>query len=104
MTIDAGYFFEGVGIPLGKFEFASRSLTRPVTPGMKRPAQQEPACWMRRGSFGSIASAEPGWTAFRARCRSIMYWDLTNKRSRPREFPSRFFKAVSDPNEAFAIR
>ena len=23
-TIDAGYFFEGVGIPLGNFEFGSR--------------------------------------------------------------------------------
>jgi len=37
LTIDAGYFFEGVGIPLGQFEFGSRALTRPVTPGMKRP-------------------------------------------------------------------
>jgi 4-amino-4-deoxy-L-arabinose transferase-like glycosyltransferase len=37
LTIDAGYFFEGVGVPLGKFEFGSKSLTRPVTPGMKRP-------------------------------------------------------------------
>jgi hypothetical protein len=36
-TIDAGYFFEGVGIPLGKFEFGSKSLTTQVTPGMKRP-------------------------------------------------------------------
>ena len=37
LTIDAGYFCEGVGIPLGEFEFGSKSLTRPVTPGMKRP-------------------------------------------------------------------
>jgi Dolichyl-phosphate-mannose-protein mannosyltransferase len=37
VTIDAGYFFEGVGIPLGKFEFGSKSLTRPVTADMKRP-------------------------------------------------------------------
>jgi 4-amino-4-deoxy-L-arabinose transferase-like glycosyltransferase len=35
-TIDAGYFFEGVGIPLGNFEFGSKSLTRAVTPGTKR--------------------------------------------------------------------
>jgi hypothetical protein len=35
-TIDAGYFFEGVGIPLGKFEVGSKSLTRQVTPGMTR--------------------------------------------------------------------
>jgi 4-amino-4-deoxy-L-arabinose transferase-like glycosyltransferase len=28
LVIDAGYFFEGVGIPLGRFDFASRTLTR----------------------------------------------------------------------------
>jgi Dolichyl-phosphate-mannose-protein mannosyltransferase len=37
LVIDAGYAFEGVGTPLGKFEFASRSLTAPVPPGMARP-------------------------------------------------------------------
>jgi len=37
LVIDLGYAFEGVGTPLGKFEFASRSLTVPVPPGMARP-------------------------------------------------------------------
>ncbi len=37
-VIDCGYGFEGVGQPLGRFEFASRSLTRPVPPGMARPS------------------------------------------------------------------
>jgi 4-amino-4-deoxy-L-arabinose transferase-like glycosyltransferase len=37
LVIDAGYFFEGLGFPLGKFEFGSKTLTRPVTPGMIRP-------------------------------------------------------------------
>jgi Dolichyl-phosphate-mannose-protein mannosyltransferase len=37
LVIDAGYAYEGVGIPLGKFEFVSRSLTRPVSHGMVRP-------------------------------------------------------------------
>jgi len=37
LTIDAGYFFEGVGIPLGKFEFGSRTLTRPLTSDLVRP-------------------------------------------------------------------
>ncbi len=37
LVIDIGYGFEGVGTPLGKFEFASRSLTMPVPPGMARP-------------------------------------------------------------------
>jgi hypothetical protein len=37
LTIDAGYFFEGIGQPLGTFEFGSRALTRPVEPGTARP-------------------------------------------------------------------
>ncbi len=37
VTIDAGYFFEGVGLPLGDFEFGCRTLTRPVPPGVSRP-------------------------------------------------------------------
>lgn len=32
LTLDAGYLFEGVGTPMGKFAFLSRSLTRPRTP------------------------------------------------------------------------
>ncbi len=35
LVIDAGYLFEGVGIPLGRFEFASGSLTRPVAGGIR---------------------------------------------------------------------
>ena len=37
VTIDVGYFFEGVGVPLGRFELGSKSLTRPATPGTERP-------------------------------------------------------------------
>ena len=37
LVLDAGYFFEGVGIRLGKYEFASRSLTRPIEPDLTRP-------------------------------------------------------------------
>ena len=36
LTIDAGYLFEGVGIPLGRFEFGSGTLTRPVPAGSGR--------------------------------------------------------------------
>ncbi len=32
-TICVGYGFEGVGKPLGSYELASQSLTRPITPG-----------------------------------------------------------------------
>jgi hypothetical protein len=42
LTIDAGYFFEGVGIRLGAFEFGCRALTRPVPPGMARPRSENP--------------------------------------------------------------
>lgn len=37
LVIDLGYGFEGVGKPLGDYEFASRSLTRPVTGAQVRP-------------------------------------------------------------------
>ena len=38
VVIDVGYAFEGVGTPIGKLEFGSRSLTKPVPPGMLRPS------------------------------------------------------------------
>ena len=42
-VIDAGYRFEGVGIPLGRFEFASGTLTRPVAGRIRKaPATQNP--------------------------------------------------------------
>jgi 4-amino-4-deoxy-L-arabinose transferase-like glycosyltransferase len=42
LTVDAGYLFEGVGVPLGAFEFGSRALTRPVPPGTRRPQSKNP--------------------------------------------------------------
>ncbi|MDR3622086.1 MAG: glycosyltransferase family 39 protein [Paludisphaera borealis] len=43
LTIDVGYLFEGVGKPLGSFEFASQSLTSPVPGGVRRsPATTNP--------------------------------------------------------------
>ncbi len=42
LVIDAGYAFEGVGTPIGRFEFGSRTFTRPVTPGMARPDHPNP--------------------------------------------------------------
>lgn len=41
-VINIGYGFEGTGNPLGKFEFLSQSLTRPVPPGMWRPTGSDP--------------------------------------------------------------
>jgi hypothetical protein len=37
LVIDLGYGFEGVGIPLGDYEFVCRTLTKPVPPGVRRP-------------------------------------------------------------------
>jgi hypothetical protein len=51
LTIDAGYFFEGLGVPLGEFEFGSRSLTRRVPQGAARPISNNPlftATWQFR--------------------------------------------------------
>jgi hypothetical protein len=42
LVIDAGYLFEGVGIPLGRYEFASRSLTRPIEPTYRRAQRPNP--------------------------------------------------------------
>ncbi len=42
LTIDIGYGFERVGIPLGKYEFACASLTRPIAPGRIRPRSKNP--------------------------------------------------------------
>jgi hypothetical protein len=42
VVIDLGYGFEGVGRPIGSYEFGSRSLTRPVTGAMARPRSRNP--------------------------------------------------------------
>jgi Dolichyl-phosphate-mannose-protein mannosyltransferase len=43
LTINVGYLFEGVGKPLGSFEFASQSLTSPVPGGVRKaPATTNP--------------------------------------------------------------
>jgi hypothetical protein len=47
-VIDVGYGFEGVGIPLGRYEFACRTLTRPVPSGMRRPHSADP---LREGAY-----------------------------------------------------
>jgi 4-amino-4-deoxy-L-arabinose transferase-like glycosyltransferase len=37
LVIDLGYGFEGVGIPLGEYEFVCQTFTKPVPPGVRRP-------------------------------------------------------------------
>ena len=68
VVIDAGYAFEGVGTPLGRLEFACRSLTRPVPPGMARPTSENSLlgnAWryrvnrFRGTALGSIPSPLP---------------------------------------------
>ena len=40
LVIDIGYRFEGVGIPLGDYEFACRTLTTKVPAGIRRPPSE----------------------------------------------------------------
>ncbi len=43
LTIDVCYLFEGVGIPLGRFEFASKTLTKPIAGGFRKaPGTRNP--------------------------------------------------------------
>jgi 4-amino-4-deoxy-L-arabinose transferase-like glycosyltransferase len=42
LLIDAGYGFEGVGIPLGRYEFISRTLTRDVERGVWQEKGPDP--------------------------------------------------------------
>jgi Dolichyl-phosphate-mannose-protein mannosyltransferase len=68
LVIDLGYAFEGVGTPIGKFEFACRALTKPVPTGMARPSSQNELldrAWkyrvnrFRATALGSIPSPLP---------------------------------------------
>ena len=64
VVIDVGYGFEGVGTPIGKLEFGSRSLTRPVPPGMPRPYSENAllrGAWLYRVNRfrGTILGATP---------------------------------------------
>ncbi len=68
LVIDAGYLFEGVGRPLGEFEFGSRTLTRPAKPGESRPRSKNPLLditWQfrvnrfRGGILGGLPSVLP---------------------------------------------
>jgi Dolichyl-phosphate-mannose-protein mannosyltransferase len=41
LVIDVGYLFEGVGIPLGNYDFACQTLTRPLPPGAPHPSSPD---------------------------------------------------------------
>ena len=95
LTIDAGYFFEGVGIPLERFEFGSATLTRPVARARCRPHSQNPlsiAAWQFRVNrfrgtwLGRLPAPLP----------EHYCWVSTSRRSRPKAFPGleRAYKAI----------
>ena len=99
VTIDAGYFFEGVGIPLGKFEFASSSLTRPVSIDAKRPHSKNlllEAAWQFR-----VNRIRGTWLD-RLPCPMPEHYVLgfDEQKIETEGIPERFTKAVSEPNEA----
>ena len=102
LTIDAGYLFEGVGIPLGRFEFGSGTLTRPVPPGHpQRPhSKNRDLLYATSGRSGRIASAAPLLAGLPCRCPSIICWASTSRRSRPKDSPT----ASSGPIEALRRR
>ncbi len=98
VTIDCGYFFEGVGIPLGKFEFASKSLTRPVPPGMRRPVSKNlllTATWQFRVNWfrETWLSAVP--------CPLPQHYVLgfDEQKIETEGIPQRYFDAVRSPDE-----
>jgi hypothetical protein len=93
LTIDAGYFFEGVGIPLGKFEFASKTLTRPVTAGMVRPRSKNElldVTWQFR-----VNRFRGGWLAA-VPCPLPEHYVLgfDEQKIETEMIPARFWKAV----------
>ena len=56
--------------------------------GHEASAQQEPAARRDLAIPGQSVSRNLAGPGFRVRCPSIMSWASTNKRSRPREYPS----------------
>jgi hypothetical protein len=96
-TLDAGYFFEGVGIPLGNFEFGSKSLTRPVPPGMWRPPCKNPllaATWQFR-----VNRLRGTWLG-RLPCPLPEHYvlGLDEQKIETEGIPERFFKAIGSPD------
>jgi 4-amino-4-deoxy-L-arabinose transferase-like glycosyltransferase len=103
LTIDCGYFFEGVGIPLGKFEFGSKSLTRSVAPGAKRPHSKneglEAAWQFRVNRFrGSWLEGIP--------CPLPEHYVLgfDEQKIETEGVPLRFFRAINQPDPAERAR
>jgi hypothetical protein len=99
VTIDAVYLFEGVGIPLGKFEFASKTLTRPVTTDMKRPHSKNllmEAAWQFRVNHfrGTLLEHLP--------CPLPEHYVLgfDEQKLETEGIPLRFFDAVRSPDQA----
>ena len=61
VVIDLGYAFEGVGTPLGQYEFVSGSLTDPVPPGMFRPTIGDPLLHLlRQARVNRFRGTPPG--------------------------------------------
>jgi hypothetical protein len=103
LVIDAGYLFEGVGIPVGDFEFGSKSLTRPVRPGMDRPRSKNlllEATWQFR-----INRFRGSWLG-RIPCPLPEHYMLgfDEQKIETEGLPRRFARAVSIADEADRAR
>ncbi len=93
VTIDAGYFFEGVGMPIGEFELGSAVLTRPVPQGARRPHSKNPlldATWQFR-----VNRFRDSWLA-RVPCPLPEHYVLgfDEQKIETEGVPNRFFRAV----------
>ncbi len=102
-TIDAGYFFEGVGIPLGEFEVGSRALTRPVTPGMRRPhSKNELLEATRQFRVNRLRGTWLGKIPCPLPEHYVLGFD--EQKIETEGIPLRFFKAIHSPDGAARVR
>ena len=99
LTIDAGYLFEGVGIPLGRFEFASGTLTRPAAGGIRKRARDpESGLTPSSGRSGRTASAARSWPGLPMPLPEHYLLGFDEQKIEAEGFPNRFSRA----NQALA--
>ncbi len=92
-----------MGIPVGKFEFGSKTLTRPVTPGMKRPHSKNElleATWQFR-----VNRLRGTWLE-NVPCPLPEHYVLgfDEQKIDTEGIPARFFQAIMSPDLAVRAR
>ena len=100
VTIDAGYFFEGVGVPLGRFDFGSKTLTRPITPDMKRPPHSKNELLEATRQFRVNRLRGTWFEKFPCPLPEHYVLGFDEQKIETEGVPLRFFKAINNPDEA----